>query len=674
MLKEFKIASSYKPSGDQPKAIEQLMDGFKKNHRYQTLLGVTGSGKTFTMAQVIQRLNCPTLIMAPNKTLAAQLYSEMREFFPANAVEYFVSYYDYYQPEAYVPSKDLFIEKDAAINEQVEQMRLSATKALMERNDVIIVATVSAIYGLGDPSAYMKMLLPLKVGEHLNRSELIQRLVALQYTRNDIERARGTFSVRGDIIDVFPAEGESELIRISLFDNEIERLQLLDPLTLKVLQSLVRRTIYPRNHYVTPKEQVDAAITTIEQELQEQIKYFRSQDLLLEAQRIEQRTYHDIEFLRELGHCPGIENYSRHLTQLAPGAPPPTLLSYLPKNHLIIFDESHVMLPQLHAMFHGDRSRKDNLVRYGFRLPSCLDNRPWRFEEIESFLRRALFVSATPGPWELEQSRQVVEQIVRPTGLLDPVVDIRPVAEQVSDIHQEILKARELNQRVMITTLTKKMAEDLSSYLKELGVKAQYLHSDLDTIERVELIEALRHGTIEVLIGINLLREGLDVPEVALIAIFDADKEGFLRSKRSLIQTIGRAARHLHGRAILYADKITDSIRDALEETRRRRALQEAYNQEHNLTPQPINKSIIPILDGLVSTKKAGKNTKQTAKMRDIASAPIDPALLSDPKKLASEIDHLEKLMRQAASELRFEEASAYRDKRHLLLEVFKAF
>lgn len=673
MQQEFQLVSDYQPSGDQPKAIAALLEGFKSNLRYQTLLGVTGSGKTFTMAQLISQLQCPTLIMAPNKTLAAQLYSEMREFFPHNAVEYFVSYYDYYQPEAYVPSKDLFIEKDAAINEQVEQMRLSATKALMERSDVIIVATVSAIYGLGDPSSYMNMLLPLKVGDRIERQELINRLIQLQYNRNDFERLRGTFAVRGDIIDIFPAEGEDELIRVTLFDAEIERLQLLDPLTLVMQKSLVRRTIYPKNHYVTPKEQVDEAISTIEQELQQQLKYLRENDLLVEAQRLEQRTYHDIEFLREIGHCPGIENYSRHLTQLAPGKPPPTLLSYLPKSHLIIFDESHVMLPQLHAMFHGDRRRKENLVSYGFRLPSCLDNRPWRFEEVEQFLSRALLVSATPGPWEMQNSAQVVEQIVRPTGLLDPIIDVRPVAEQVSDAHQEILKACAKNQRVMITTLTKKMAEDLAGYLRDLGVKAQYLHSDLDTIERVELIESLRHGGIDVLIGINLLREGLDVPEVALIAIFDADKEGFLRSRRSLIQTIGRAARHHQGRAILYADKQTAAMREALEETARRRQLQQAYNEEHGLTPTPIRKAIVPILDGLVSSKKSKKSEKKTTEARAIATTPIEASLLADPKRLAAEIAQLETLMHQAAAHLKFEEATAYRDRRALLVEALKA-
>lgn len=673
MSASFELISSYEPSGDQPQAIAQLVQGIEQKKRYQTLLGVTGSGKTFTMAQLIVKTGRPTLIMAPNKTLAAQLYSEMREFFPNNAVEYFVSYYDYYQPEAYVPSKDLFIEKDAAINEQVEQMRLSATKALMERDDVIIVATVSAIYGLGDPAAYMNMLLPLKVGEHIGRQQLISRLIQLQYQRNDLERQRGTFSVRGDIIDIFPAEGEDELIRVTLFDAEIERIQLLDPLTLTVQRALVRRTIYPKNHYVTPKEQVDRAIETISLELEQRLKELREQELLLEAQRLEQRTYHDIEFLREIGHCPGIENYSRHLTQLESGKPPPTLLSYLPENHLIIFDESHVMLPQLHAMFHGDRRRKENLVRYGFRLPSCLDNRPWRFEEVEAFLHSAIFVSATPGPWEMEQSENIVEQIVRPTGLLDPIVDVRPVAEQVSDIHQEILSARAKNHRVMITTLTKKMSEDLAAYLSDLGVRAQYLHSDLDTIERVELIEALRKGEIEVLIGINLLREGLDVPEVALIAIFDADKEGFLRSRRSLIQTIGRAARHHEGRAVLYADRITDAMREALDETQRRRHRQEAYNQEHGKVPQPIRKALVPILDGLVSGKKAKKAQKATPETMAIATAPISSQILSDPKKLAQEIASLEQKMRQSAADLKFDEAGAYRDRRQLLVEALKA-
>jgi excinuclease ABC subunit B len=673
ILNNFQLVSSFEPNGDQPSAIKKLTQGFVNHERYQTLLGVTGSGKTFTMAHVIANLNRPTMILAPNKTLAAQLYSEMREFFPHNAVEYFVSYYDYYQPEAYVPSKDLYIEKDSAINEQIEQMRLASTKALMERKDVIIVATVSAIYGLGDPKSYLEMLLPLKVGDLINRTALLKQLAALQYTRNDIEFKRGTFRVRGDTIDVYPADAADEAIRLSFFDTELEKLSYIDPLTQRTLDTVQRLTIYPKNHYVTPRDKIVIAMDSIKKELQIRLAQLKEQNKLLEAQRLEQRTHYDLEMMLELGHCTGIENYSRHLTGALPGDPPPTLFHYLPADHLVILDESHNMIPQLGAMYQGDRSRKQNLVDYGFRLPSCLDNRPLRFEEFESLLKTALFVSATPGPWELDHTSAIVEQIVRPTGLLDPIVEVRPVALQVSDTLSEIYRARALQERVMITTLTKKMAEDLSSYLIECGIKARYLHSDIDTVERVELIRSLRLGELEVLIGINLLREGLDVPEVALIAIFDADKEGFLRSTRSLIQTIGRAARHKQGRAILYADKITKSMRVALDETARRRDKQIEYNKAFNITPKSIIKPVLEILEGLRKTAPSKKTNKNNKEIIDNDNNNFDHRLLKDPKRLAQHLQKLEAEMLKAATQLDFENAAQLRDRRNQLLEILKS-
>ncbi len=664
--KRFQLVSSFLPSGDQPEALKKLIEGYTSGQRLQTLLGVTGSGKTFTMAHLITSLNKPTLILAPNKTLAAQLYSEMREFFPHNAVEYFVSYYDYYQPEAYVPSKDLYIEKDSAINEQVEQMRLASTKALMERSDVIIVATVSAIYGLGDPASYMKMLLPLKVGEHIKRTQFFRQLAQLQYTRNDIEFKRGVFRVKGDTIDIYPADAQDEAIRVSFFDDEIEKLSFIDPLTQKIKETVTRLTIYPQNHYVTPKEQLIKSLDTIKQELQERLAELFSLNKLVEAQRLKERTQYDIEMMLELGHCSGIENYSRHLTMQEPGSAPPTLLNYFPKDHLIIADESHVMLPQLGAMYRGDQARKQNLVEYGFRLPSCLDNRPLKFEEFEQIMTKGLFVSATPGAWELEHSEQIVEQIVRPTGLVDPLIEIRPVAIQVADIISEIKNATLKNQRVLITTLTKKMSEDLTGYLKDSFIKAAYLHSDIDTIERVELIRSLRLGELDVLVGINLLREGLDMPEVALVAIFDADKEGFLRSTRSLIQTIGRAARNAEGKVILYADRITNSIKSAIEETDRRRDKQIKYNQAHGIQPQTINKPILEILEGLRKTKATKSKKKKNIEVE------IKEEVLHDPKLIAKKIDEIETLMLKSASVLEFEKAAEYRDIKNDLLDLLK--
>ncbi|MCP9478992.1 excinuclease ABC subunit UvrB, partial [Marisediminitalea aggregata] len=597
MTKGFELVSKYEPAGDQPKAIEALVDGLESGLAQQTLLGVTGSGKTFTMANIINQVQRPTLVLAHNKTLAAQLYGEMKEFFPNNAVEYFVSYYDYYQPEAYVPSTDTFIEKDASINDHIEQMRLSATKALMERRDVVIVASVSAIYGLGDPESYMKMLLHLRQGDTINQRDILRRLAELQYKRNDLAFERGTFRVRGDVIDIFPADSEKQAVRVELFDDEIDRISLFDPLTGSVDKNVVRATVFPKTHYVTPREKILDAVESIKTELADRKKQLLSVNKLLEEQRISQRTQFDIEMMMELGYCSGIENYSRYLSGRAPGEPPPTLLDYFPADGLMFIDESHVTVSQIGAMYKGDRSRKETLVEYGFRLPSALDNRPLKFEEFEHISPQTIYVSATPGNYELEKSDgEVVEQVVRPTGLLDPVIEVRPVATQVDDVLSEIQSRVAVDERVLITTLTKRMAEDLSEYLNEHGVKVRYLHSDIDTVERIEIIRDLRLGKFDVLVGINLLREGLDMPEVSLVAILDADKEGFLRAEKSLIQTIGRAARHINGKAILYGDTITGSMRKAIDETERRRAKQIAHNEANGLTPQSLNKPITDIM------------------------------------------------------------------------------
>ena len=643
----FQLTAPYHPAGDQPRAIEELVEGIEDGLMYQTVLGVTGSGKTFTIANVIQQVQRPTIIMAPNKTLAAQLYSEFREFFPHNAVEYFVSYYDYYQPEAYVPSSDTFIEKDSSVNAHIEQMRLSATKALLERKDCIIVATVSAIYGLGDPQAYLKMVLHLKEGERIDQRELLARLAELQYTRNDADFFRATYRVRGDVIDVFPAESEKEAIRLQLFDDEIESIKIFDPLTNQVLRKVKRATIYPKTHYVTPRDTLLKAIEEIKAELKVRLEQLRENEKLVEAQRLEQRTNFDIEMIMELGYCSGIENYSRLLSGRKEGEAPPTLIEYLPSNALMVIDESHVTVPQIGAMYKGDRSRKENLVEYGFRLKSALDNRPLRFEEFEHLSPQTVFVSATPSTYEGEYSDQVVELIVRPTGLLDPEVEIRPVGTQVDDVLSEIHQRVKADERVLITTLTKRMSEDLTEYLNEHGVKVRYLHSDIDTVERVEIIRDLRAGEFDVLVGINLLREGLDMPEVSLVAIFDADKEGFLRSTRSLIQTIGRAARNLHGKAILYADKITPAMKAAIDETERRRKIQEEFNREHGITPKSIQKNVRNILD---SDEMAAKEAIEK-----------QPIILSDKERF-KKIAQLEKQMHEHAKNLEFEQAARIRD------------
>ncbi|HOB60642.1 MAG TPA: excinuclease ABC subunit UvrB [Candidatus Competibacteraceae bacterium] len=655
----FTLHARFQPAGDQPEAIRALAAGLHDGLAHQTLLGVTGSGKTYSVANVIAAVQRPALLLAPNKTLAAQLYGEMKEFFPDNAVEYFVSYYDYYQPEAYVPSSDTYIEKDASINEHIEQMRLSATKAILERPDTLIVATVSAIYGLGDPESYMKMLLHLVRGERVDQRAILRRLADLQYTRNDLELARGTFRVRGEIIDIHPAESDAEAVRVELFDDQIESLSLFDPLTGKLLRKTPRYTVYPKTHYVTPREQLLRAVDQIKDELRERLAELHAANKLLEAQRLEQRTRFDLEMMQELGYCSGIENYSRHLSGREAGEPPPTLLDYLPPEAIIFIDESHVTVPQLGGMYRGDRSRKETLVEYGFRLPSALDNRPLRFDEFERLSGQTIFISATPGPFELEHSGvAVVEQVVRPTGLVDPEVEVRPAQYQVDDLLGEIRERVQIRERVLVTTLTKRMAEDLTEYLAENGVKVRYLHADIETVERVEIIRDLRLGQFDVLVGINLLREGLDLPEVSLVAILDADKEGFLRSDRSLIQTIGRAARHLHGKAILYADQITGSMRRALDETERRRAKQQDHNRLHGITPRGIEKAVTDIMEGAYAHPGAPLPAKDYAKVAEEAAAYAH----EPPALLAKKIKQLEQAMYRHARDLEFEEAAKLRD------------
>jgi excinuclease ABC subunit B len=659
----FQLAQPFAPAGDQPEAIDRLVQGLNDGLVCQTLLGVTGSGKTYTMANVIARVGCPTLVVAPNKTLAAQLYSEMREFFPNNAVEYFVSYYDYYQPEAYVPSRDLYIEKDSSINEHIEQMRLSATKSLLERRDTVIVATVSAIYGIGNPSDYHAMVLIARVGDRIGQRDVIARLTSMQYRRSDSEFTRGTFRVRGDTIDVFPAEHAELAVRIELFDDQIDSLMLFDPLTGRIRQKIPRFTVYPSSHYVTPRQTVLRAIESIKVELKERVQALLAQGKLVEAQRLEQRTRFDLEMLAELGFCKGIENYTRHLSGAQPGEPPPTLIDYLPADALMIIDESHVTIPQLEGMYRGDRSRKETLVEYGFRLPSALDNRPLRFDEFERKMRRCIFVSATPGDFEYQRSSQIVEQVVRPTGLVDPRVEVRPARTQVDDVLSEIRLRVARRERVLITTLTKRMAEDLTAFLAEHGVKVRYLHSDIDTVERVEIIRDLRAGVFDVLVGINLLREGLDLPEVSLVAILDADKEGFLRSTRSLVQTIGRAARNLEGTAILYADQVTESMRAAIEETNRRRAKQSAFNARHGIVPRGVQKQVRDLIDGVYEPARVAA-----------AEPPVGEYAAMGEKQVAKEIKRLEKLMFDHARNLEFERAAQVRDQLAALRErVFGA-
>ncbi len=657
----FELFQPYEPAGDQPTAIAQLVEGIKDGEVFQTLLGVTGSGKTFTMANVIAQIGKPAIVFAPNKTLAAQLYSEFREFFPKNAVEYFVSYYDYYQPEAYVPQRDLFIEKDSAINEHIEQMRLSCTKSIMERTDVVIVATVSAIYGIGEPESYHKMIMTLRAGDKMNQRDVIAQLIRMQYQRNDMEFSRGKFRVRGDTIDVFPAEHSELAIRIELFDDDVESLQLFDPLTGKIRQKIPRFTVYPSSHYVTPRDKVLAAVETIKAELVERVAQLLAMGKLVEAQRIEQRTRFDLEMLSEVGHCKGIENYTRHLSAAAPGEPPSTLCDYLPKNSIMFLDESHQMIGQLNAMYNGDRSRKTTLVEYGFRLPSALDNRPLKFDEFETRMRQCIFVSATPANYEKEHAGQVVEQLVRPTGLVDPEVEVRPATSQVDDVLGEIRIRVDKHERVLITTLTKRMAEQLTDYLSDNGVKVRYLHSDVDTVERVEILRDLRLGMFDVLVGINLLREGLDIPEVSLVAILDADKEGFLRSERSLIQTIGRAARNVNGRCILYADRITDSMKMAMGETERRRNTQIQHNLDNNITPRSIVKRVKDLIDGVYSEKSSKDKEEQ-----ELQRAQVEDMSERDVGK---EIKRLEKLMMEHARNLEFEKAARVRDQLAVLRE-----
>jgi len=658
----FRLFQPFPPAGDQPAAIDQLVAGIEDGLSFQTLLGVTGSGKTFTMANVIARTGRPALIMAPNKTLAAQLYSEMREFFPENAVEYFVSYYDYYQPEAYVPARDLFIEKDSSINEHIEQMRLSATKSLLERRDTVIVCTVSAIYGIGDPVDYHSMILHLRENGKLTQREVITRLTQMQYERNDFEFSRGHFRVRGDVIDIFPAEHAETALRVELFDDVVETLHLFDPLTGQILSKVARFTVFPSSHYVTPRETTLRAVEAIKAELRERLEFYYANNKLVEAQRLEQRTRFDIEMMVELGFCKGIENYSRHLSGRKPGEPPPTLIDYLPKDALMIIDESHVTVTQVGGMYKGDRSRKENLVDYGFRLPSALDNRPLKFEEFEALMPQTIFVSATPAKYEAEHAGQVVEQLVRPTGLVDPLVEVRPVATQVDDLMSEAKKRIAVGERVLVTTLTKRMAEDLTDYLAEHGIKVRYLHSDIDTVERVEIIRDLRLGEFDVLVGINLLREGLDIPEVSLVAILDADKEGFLRSERSLIQTIGRAARHLHGTAILYADRVTDSMRRAIDETERRRNKQLAFNAAHGITPRGVQKRIKDIIDGVYDADASRQELK--------AAQTVAAYRVMDEKALTRQVKKLEKEMMDAAKNLEFEKAAELRDQLKELKQV----
>ena len=656
----FDLVTNYQPAGDQPQAIEKLVAGIEKGYHDQLLLGVTGSGKTYTMANVIARTQRPTIVMAHNKTLAAQLYGEFKSFFPNNAVEYFVSYYDYYQPEAYVPSSDTFIEKDSAINDHIDQMRLSATRSLLERRDAIIVASVSAIYGLGDPNAYMSMLLHIVQGDRIARDDIIRRLVEMQYSRNELEFLRGTYRIRGEIIDIFPAESDQHAIRIELFDDEVDSIRWFDPLTGKLVRKVPRVTIYPKSHYVTPKDNLERAIGTIREELKERLGFFRAHDKLLEAQRIEQRTRYDLEMMQQLGYTNGIENYSRHLSGRPAGEAPPTLFDYVPDDALLIIDESHVTVPQIGAMYKGDRSRKENLVNYGFRLPSALDNRPMQFEEWERITPATIYVSATPAKYELEKAEQIAEQVVRPTGLIDPEIEVRPVLTQVDDVLSEINIRKDLDERVLVTTLTKRMAEDLSSYLKEYGVKVAYLHSDIDTVERVKIIHDLRSGVYDVLVGINLLREGLDMPEVSLVAILDADKEGFLRSERSLIQTIGRAARNVKGKAILYGDRITDSMQKAIDETARRREKQMAFNELHGIIPRSTirqNKKDIDTGEVLTDDQVENGITDQHQTL-----SADEQHLLSDPKLLAKHLSKLDKEMLKASKELQFEQAARLRD------------
>ena len=661
MAKKFKLTAKYKPAGDQPKAINEIVKGLNNGLLNQTLLGVTGSGKTFTMANVIQEVQRPAIVMAHNKTLAAQLYGEFKEYFPNNAVEYFVSYYDYYQPEAYVPTTDIYIEKDASINEHIEQMRLSATKAIMERRDVVIVASVSAIYGLGDPQSYLQMVLHLDRGDEVDQRILLRRLAELQYQRNELEFKRSMYRVRGDVIDVFPADSEKEALRIELFGNEIDSLKLFDPLTGEIIREVPRITIYPKSHYVTSREKVLQAIDFIKEELGQRLAYLRKENKLVEAQRLEERTKYDIEMLKELGFCSGIENYSRFLSDRQPGEPPPTLYEYLPEDALVFIDESHVSLPQLGGMYRGDRSRKQTLVDYGFRLPVALDNRPLRFDEWEKLSGQRIFLSATPSKYELENSGNVVELVARPTGLTDPEVEIKPATHQVDDLQEEINKVISNGDRVLVTVLTKRMAEDLTEYLDENGTKVRYLHSDIDTVERVEIIRDLRLGAFDVLVGMNLLREGIDIPEVALVAVLDADKEGFLRSESSLIQTIGRAARHLQGKAILYADKVTGSMERAIEETNRRRTIQEKFNKENSIKPKGIKKNIADIMEGARSVKGKGKTKRKLDKLSDIKFEPVES--FDNPEKVRKEIIKLEDEMYKYAKNLEFEEAATYRDR-----------
>ncbi len=672
MLKNspFQVVSNFSPAGDQPAAIERLIEGVESGLASQMLLGVTGSGKTFTIANVVNALQRPTLVMAPNKTLAAQLYGEFKAFFPNNAVEYFVSYYDYYQPEAYVPSSDTYIEKDAAINDHIEQMRLSATKALLERRDALVVASVSSIYGLGDPGAYLKMVLHLDRGDRVDQRFILRRLAELQYTRNDLELRRATYRVKGDVIDVFPAESEKQAIRIELFDDEIEQITLFDPLTGAVLRKLPRITIFPKSHYVTPRETIERSIDLIKAELQVRLKQLHDNNKLVEAQRLEQRTRYDLEMIKELGYCNGIENYSRYLSGRAAGEAPPTLYDYLPDDALLVVDESHVSIPQIGAMFKGDRSRKETLVEFGFRLPSALDNRPMRFEEWEARAPQAIYVSATPGPYETERVGQTVDQVVRPTGLVDPVLEVRPAKTQVDDVLGEIRQRVAVKERVLITTLTKRMAEDLTDYLDENGVRVRYLHSDIDTVERVEIIRDLRLGEFDVLVGINLLREGLDMPEVSLVAILDADKEGFLRSDRSLIQTIGRAARNLHGKAILYGDHVTKSMQRAIDETNRRRQKQEAFNVEHGITPVSVSTDVADIMEGARDPSSKGAKSKRDRRGRAESRVAVDE-LLTTPDQLEQRMRTLEKEMFALAKDLEFEAAAQVRDQIEQLREQF---